>query len=128
MRVVFDNDEEDDKVTVLSAMPSRSAWRKVNTIARKRVMQETTIVGPGRHFEMYNHHNKGVGGRYKWRVKNEDVYHVSTQTIVEENFHHCRATLITPGSRVDMLLQKAYNARRSTVKKGQTDEQKTTTE
>jgi len=128
MRIVYDGNEKDDKVVVLSAMPSKSAWRKVNTAARKRIIQETAVVGPGKHSESYSYLNKGIGGRYKWLVRNEDVYHQATEAIVEENFHHTSAVLITPGSRVDMLLQKAYNARRSTVKKGQTDEQETTTE
>jgi hypothetical protein len=125
MRITY-NDGDDRVVSFGPTINPQKRWRKVNTIARKRVVQATSFPNFNSTDE-YDFVNKGLGGRYKWLVRSEDVYHEATATIVEENFHHARAVCISPGSRIDMLLQKAYHARRNTAKKGHTDEQKTTT-
>ena len=100
----------------LNSVTEDKAWRKINTLLRKKLMQSalTDETTPVPKHNTYDSLHQGIGGRKRWVIKNEYVHHNAIQQVLEKNYHSNRAIVITPNSEVDMLLKEAYTSRRLT--------------
>jgi hypothetical protein len=129
MKLCFSDGSEKSKD--FTDMLTRHAWRSIQAKLRKQLYQRAEVTRKtGAHVTSSTGYdpNEGIGGRFKWLVRNEDVYHPAMQAVIEKHFHHRNAVCITPDSWLDKQLQETYYARRCKTKKENTDEQKNTTE
>lgn len=120
--------DDSTKYKDFSSTSRIKSWRKVQNTIRKKLYQdaEENRVRKERTHTL-DFQSKGIGDRFKWLVRNEDIYHPTMGEIVEKYFHHTCAVCITPNSWFDKQLQEAYYARRKKTKKECTNERKDTT-